>query len=55
MGDDVRGGAPAVVDVHGARGMGFMDQTLVDHVESKFGKGASAFGYSVRKALIRFR
>jgi hypothetical protein len=42
MGDDVRGGAPAVVDVHGARGMGFTDQTLVDHVESKFGKDASA-------------
>jgi hypothetical protein len=42
MGDDVRGGAPAVVDVHGARGMGFTDQTLIDHVESKFGKDASA-------------
>jgi hypothetical protein len=42
MGDDLRGGAPAVVDVHGARGMGFTDQTLVDHVESKFGKDASA-------------
>jgi hypothetical protein len=42
MGDDVRGGTPAVVDVHGARGMGFTDQTLIDHVEGKFGKEEAA-------------
>lgn len=41
MGDDPRGGAPAVIDVHGARGTGFVDQTLKDFVEKKFGKDAA--------------
>jgi hypothetical protein len=41
MGDDPRGGAPAVVDIHGARGMGFVDPTLKNFVEKKFGKEAA--------------
>ena len=41
MGDDPKGGAPAVIDVHGARGVGFVDQTIKDFVAKKFGKQAA--------------
>lgn len=41
MGDRPEGGAPAVIDVHSARGTGFFDKTLIKFIENKFGKDAA--------------
>lgn len=39
-GNVAEGGAPAVIDVHSARDMGYLDATYINHLAERFGKDA---------------
>jgi hypothetical protein len=51
MGDDPRGGGPAVIDVHGARDSGYVDEPMLNEIENQFGsKVAKRFKVDMKGA-----